>query len=151
MSLTNDSETSDLHVMPGETYPLQLATVTIGDVGIEVDTTLACSCPTVLDPVAAPGTCYTRSLGVDYCEEDDSRAKIADADEISPGPDLGLVGVGFYGSGKGDIDYLGWLQGNYGEYWRTARLREGQWNLGAPRRCRFVGDSENTYITVIAP
>jgi hypothetical protein len=157
ISLTNDgSRYADLWARYGAVYPLQLATITIfssaqaGAAGIRVDTTPFCTCSVALDPGAAAGACYTRSANGDECEQDDSRPEIADSMAAPPGTDL-MRNIGFFGSGAGDLDFLGFGQGDDGEHWNTARTLEGEWFHGGVRRCRVISTSSNSFITVIAP
>ncbi len=164
MTLTNDQgianscsiRYSDLWAVGGEVYPLALRELTLftGSPGIRVTTTPGCTCSTVLDPSAASGTCYTRSMNADECEYDPNRPEIADPLEFEPGPDILFSGgVGTYASGQGDIDYLTYAQGNDGEHWNTLRAHEGAWGFTghAIRRCRLVDGSNNNFLTLIAP
>lgn len=154
VKLSNDVGTSDLFVLTGHVYPLRLAEVTIYafSPGIRVNTTPSCDCTGVLNPSDPSGTCYTRAFGADECEIDPSRPNPANPKEFEPGPDIPLVGIGFYSAGAGEIDWLSFEQTDY-DYWNTARVRTGQWKLagGGVRRCRLVEGSGVSYLTIIAP
>lgn len=157
MTLSGDppGHYSDLLVRAGDDYPLVLSEVTIlppsnGGAAIRVNTTPGCACSVTLDPFAPIGQCYTKAVGVDFCEEDQNRPEINDPEAVPPGPDIPFASVGFYGSAQGEVDTIGLLQSDWG-YWNTARLREGEWSLGGIRRCRVVDGNPLTYLTLIAP